>query len=97
MMTFIHVGTGLDVVVEPDSTGGFFAFVPALPGCGSQGESLTETLINLDDALVTVLEVIEQDDPDRLVKMCGSMTPMSVIDDRDVTSTAPITRIAAAA
>ncbi len=60
---FIHQLTGLHVVLQSDVTGGFFAIVPALPGCGSQGESVVETLDNVDDALMAVLDVMCEDDP----------------------------------
>ena len=39
------------VIIEPDVEGtGFSATVPALPGCGSQGETLEEALKNIREA-----------------------------------------------
>lgn len=83
MNSFIHIISGLDVSVHEDATGGFYAVVPALPGCGSQGESVFETLENLDDAIMTVLDIIGEDDPDRLLRLCGSMTSPSRIEASD--------------
>jgi predicted RNase H-like HicB family nuclease len=70
----MHMLSGLNVSVSADPTGGYFAVVPALPGCGSQGDSEKEALENLDDAIMTVLEVLRQDDPDRLQALCGATT-----------------------
>lgn len=86
MKPFIHLISGLDVAVEPDPSGGFFAVVPALPGCGSQGESIYETLENLNDAIMTVLDVLGDDDPDRLEALCGGMTVCGTIEEADTTA-----------
>ena len=40
----------LTVVVHPAEEGGFWAEVPALPGCVSQGDSPEETLANIREA-----------------------------------------------
>jgi predicted RNase H-like HicB family nuclease len=71
---FIHAATGLIVRVDEDAGGGYFALVPALPGCGSQGETVSETLENVSDALVAVLDVIRQDQPERYANLTGSGT-----------------------
>ena len=40
------------VVVHPDEEkGGFWAEVPALPGCMSQGETMAELELNIRDAI----------------------------------------------
>jgi len=71
---FIHAASGLIVRVDRDEGGGFFALVPALPGCGSQGETIQETLENVNDALVAVLGVMQQDQPERYEELLGSTT-----------------------
>lgn len=43
------------VVVIPDEAGGFFTQVPALPGCGSQGETVDEALKNTKEAILAYL------------------------------------------
>lgn len=50
----------LKVLVHPAEEGGFWAEVPALPGCVSQGESLQETLANVREAALGWLEVAEE-------------------------------------
>lgn len=49
----------LRVIVHPAEEGGFWAEVPALPGCVSQGETLTETLANIREAAEGWLEVAD--------------------------------------
>lgn len=47
----------LKVLVHPAEEGGFWAEVPALPGCVSEGDSLDETLANIREAAEGWLEV----------------------------------------
>lgn len=89
---FLHMESGLDVVVSADATGGFYAIVPALPGCGSQGETLAETLENVDDAITVVIQVMKEDDPDSLLSLFASTTP-SWLDGSDSDSTVGDTTI----
>ena len=37
-----------DVAILEDETGGYIAFVPSLPGCHTQGESIDEVLKNIE-------------------------------------------------
>jgi len=93
---FVHVGTGLIVRVEEDATGGYFALVPALPGCGSQGEDIPETLQNVNDALMVILEMIREDDPERYADLLGTVTPQREAPS-EPSSTGPAVEIVAAA
>jgi predicted RNase H-like HicB family nuclease len=45
----------IKIVVHEAEEGGFWAEVPAIPGCATQGESLDELLRNLRDAIVGCL------------------------------------------
>ena len=45
------------VILEPEAEGGYSVSCPALPGCVSEGESLTEALDNIREAIVGILEV----------------------------------------
>lgn len=45
-------------LIEKDETGYYFAEVPALPGCVSQGNSLTEAKENIKEAIVGWLAVM---------------------------------------
>lgn len=49
------------VVLQPEKEGGFSAFVPALPGCASQGETEKEALQNIKEAVELYLEGLEAD------------------------------------
>ncbi|MGH7813512.1 MAG: type II toxin-antitoxin system HicB family antitoxin [Candidatus Binataceae bacterium] len=44
------------VVYDAAPEGGYAAFVPALPGCHSQGETLEETELNIKEAIEVYLE-----------------------------------------
>ena len=41
----------LQVIVHEEPTGGYWAEVPALPGCMTQGETLDEVLANVREAV----------------------------------------------
>ncbi len=50
------------VVVEPlspEDGGGYFATVPDLPGCMSDGESPEEAILNVQDAIMSWIEVAQ--------------------------------------
>jgi predicted RNase H-like HicB family nuclease len=49
------------VVFEPSDEGGFTAYVPTLPGCISEGDSVDEALANIRDAIELYLEPVEDD------------------------------------
>jgi len=46
------------VVVHPDETGGYWTEVPALPGCGSQGETVEEALEMTKDAIALWVQAL---------------------------------------
>ena len=48
------------VVIHQDPEGGFWAEVPALPGCYSQGETMDEVMENVREAITGVLEVMKE-------------------------------------
>lgn len=49
------------VIVEPSEEGGYTVYIPSLPGCISEGESLEEALANIKEAAELYLEPIEDD------------------------------------
>lgn len=49
------------VVIHEEPEGGFWAEVPALPGCYLQGETVAELMDNLRKAITGVLEVLKRD------------------------------------
>jgi len=48
------------VVIHESPEGGFWAEVPAVPGCYSQGESVAEVTDNVREAIRGVLFVMEE-------------------------------------
>jgi predicted RNase H-like HicB family nuclease len=50
------------VVIEPSEDGGYTAYVPALPGCVSEGETKKEVLKNIEEAIELYLEPVEEND-----------------------------------
>ena len=51
----------LQVVLEPSDEGGYTVYVPSLPGCISEGESVEEALANIREAIELYLEPVEDD------------------------------------
>jgi len=49
------------VVLEPSEEGGYTVYVPALPGCVSEGETIEEALKNIKEAIELYLEPVEDD------------------------------------
>jgi len=49
------------VVLEPSEEGGFTVYVPSLPGCISEGESVEDALANIHEAIALYLEPVEDD------------------------------------
>jgi predicted RNase H-like HicB family nuclease len=47
----------IKVVVHEAEEGGFWAEVPAIPGCATQGETIDELLCNLHEAIEGCLSV----------------------------------------
>lgn len=44
------------VILEPEEEGGYAVWVPALPGCVSQGDTLEEALANIREAIQSYVE-----------------------------------------
>ena len=59
------------VIIHEDPEGGFWAEVPALPGCYSQGETVDELKQNIREAIVGVLDVLRDQgqEPDSRVQI----------------------------
>jgi predicted RNase H-like HicB family nuclease len=51
----------LKVILEPSEEGGFTVFVPALPGCISEGDDRKSALANIREAIELYLEPVEDD------------------------------------
>jgi predicted RNase H-like HicB family nuclease len=48
------------IIVHRDVTGGFWTEVPALPGCGSQGETVDEAVHMMGDAIEGFLASLKE-------------------------------------
>ncbi|MEM6613731.1 MAG: type II toxin-antitoxin system HicB family antitoxin [Cyanobacteria bacterium P01_C01_bin.72] len=51
----------LQVVLEPSEEGGYTVYVPALPGCISEGDSVDEAMKNIQEAIELYLEPVGTD------------------------------------
>lgn len=49
------------VVLEPSDEGGYTVFVPSLPGCISEGDSVDDAMSNIREAIELYLEPVEDD------------------------------------
>jgi len=47
----------LKVIVHPAEEGGYWAEVPAIPGCATQGENMDELMHNVQEAIEACLSV----------------------------------------
>ena len=61
------------IVVHEAEEGGFWAEVPALPGCVSQGETMAELLANMREAIQAWLDA---EPPD----VAGQVEPRQVVE-----------------
>ena len=67
MLGFSKAGTIMEerqkflVILDREPEGGYAVYCPALPGCCSQGENRDEALGMIQDAIIGVLEVIEEE------------------------------------
>jgi predicted RNase H-like HicB family nuclease len=57
-----------DVVIIEDEVGGYVAFVPALPGCHTQGDSLQELIDNVKEAIELYLETLTEEEKKELLR-----------------------------
>jgi predicted RNase H-like HicB family nuclease len=53
----VWIGMKLKVIVHPAEEGGYWAEVPAIPGCMTQGETFEELLQNIYEAVEGCLSV----------------------------------------
>ncbi|MFA4953393.1 MAG: type II toxin-antitoxin system HicB family antitoxin [Candidatus Pacearchaeota archaeon] len=51
----------IKIVLEPQEEGGYTVFVPSLPGCISQGETVEKCIENVKEAIELWIEPDEND------------------------------------
>jgi predicted RNase H-like HicB family nuclease len=49
------------VVLEPNDEGGYAVYLPSLPGCISEGETVEEAVKNIREAIELYLEPVDDD------------------------------------
>lgn len=63
----------LKVIIHPAEEGGFWAEVPAIQGCATQGETIEELLTNLYEAVEACLSIdlehIEISENDKVLEL----------------------------
>lgn len=63
----------IKAIIHEAEEGGFWAEVPALPGCSTQGDTMEELTENLKDAIALWLDVgedgIEPQNTDRILEV----------------------------
>lgn len=63
----------IKAIIHEAEEGGFWAEVPALPGCSTQGDTMDELTENLKDAIALWLDVgedeIESQSTDRILEV----------------------------
>lgn len=51
----------LKIVLEPSDEGGYTVYVPGLPGCISEGETVDDAIANIREAIELYVEPVESD------------------------------------
>lgn len=51
----------IKVLLEPSDESGYTVYVPSLPGCISEGETIEEALENIQEAIELYLEPLENE------------------------------------
>ena len=67
----------LNAIIEKDEFG-YFAYVPALEGCVSQGKSYEEALANINEAAKLYLESIDEKEIAKISAKHASIVPLEV-------------------
>jgi predicted RNase H-like HicB family nuclease len=57
-----------DTVILEDETGGYIAFIPALPGCHTQADTLEELIKNVREAIELHLETLSDEEKIEILK-----------------------------
>jgi antitoxin HicB len=69
------------VVFEPDEKGGYVSYVPALPGCASEGDTFEEAVAMIKDAIYGYLEVLKDENQEIPIENNSSIiTKVSIIN-----------------
>ncbi len=67
----------INAIIEHDRDG-FFAYVPALKGCVSQGETLEDTLANIKESIDLYLEDMGEDETAMVLNRSYIIAPIEI-------------------
>ena len=84
---YIHQSYGLRILVEQHDDY-YVAEVAELPGCVGEGDTLNEVLAEVASALEVVLEVIQEDEPERFAQLVRPVVTSSRVTGQSI-STGP--------
>ncbi len=62
MKSLSEINDKVNIVIEKDEDG-YYAYVPELEGCQSQGDTLEEVTANIQEAIALYLDSLPVDDP----------------------------------
>ncbi len=71
----------INTIIEKDENG-YFAFVPELKGCVSEGETFEEVKSNIKEAIELYLKSMSEDELKQLENKDYSITPIEVAVER---------------
>lgn len=66
-----------NAIIEHDQDG-FYAYIPSLQGCVSQGDTLEEALANIKEALELYLEDMDEQEKERISHSSYIIAPIQV-------------------
>jgi len=69
----------INAIIEHDEDG-FFAYVPSMKGCVSQGDTLEEALANIKEAIELYLEDIGTAEKNAILKKSYVIAPIEIAE-----------------
>ncbi len=69
-----------DVIVEKDESGVYIAYVPALPGCYSQGDSIEEAIKNIKEAIELHLSTLPKEKKKELESISRNIVGITKVE-----------------
>ncbi|MDL0089984.1 type II toxin-antitoxin system HicB family antitoxin [Campylobacter gastrosuis] len=76
----------LNAIIEKDENG-YFAYVPSLQGCVSQGKTYEEALTNIKEASELYLESLDDDELFLLKNKISSIVPIEIALNATIANT----------
>jgi len=67
----------INAIIEHDADG-FFAYVPSMKGCVSQGDTVEEALENIKEAIELYLEDMDEAEKKRIMRKSFIIAPVEI-------------------